>query len=113
MKITLLFFYFTLLMLPCSLNAENLAIEGSTVTAIPAKHVEAIPLGTYRHYKGDLYTVIGIGYHTETMEQVVIYQARYYSKEYGNNALWVRPLSMFLEKVVIEGKEISRFSFVE
>ncbi len=79
----------------------------------PTKHVESIPLGTYRHYKGDLYTVIGIGYHTETMEQLVIYQARYYSKEFGNNALWVRPLSMFLEKIVVDDKEITRFSFIE
>lgn len=77
------------------------------------KHVKSIPLGTYRHYKGDLYTVIGIGHHTETNEQLVFYQAKYYSKEFGNNALWVRPIDMFLENVEVDCKKIARFSFVE
>lgn len=78
------------------------------------KHIAfTIPLGTYRHYKGDLYEVIGIGRHTETNEELVFYRCKYYTKEFGNNALWARPLSMFLETVEIEGKHIARFQFVE
>lgn len=50
--------------------------------------------GIYRHYKGDYYIVEEIGTHTETMEQMVIYRALY-----GNNDVWIRPLSMFLEEV--------------
>jgi hypothetical protein len=64
----------------------------------------------YRHYKGQEYKIIGIGYHTETLEKVVIYQALYDSKEFGNNALWVRPINMFQETIIIDGKEMLRFT---
>ena len=50
--------------------------------------------GIYRHYGGDYYIVEGIGTHTETMEKMVIYRALY-----GNNEVWIRPLSMFIEEV--------------
>ena len=68
-----------------------------------------IPLGTYQHYKGNLYEVIGIAKHSETLEEMVVYKALY-QKE-GEN-LWVRPLSMFTERIVIEGKEMERFRLV-
>ena len=78
------------------------------------KHINfTLHLGTYRHYKGDLYEVIGVGRHTETNEELVFYRCKYYTKEFGNNALWARPLAMFLETVEIEGKQVPRFAFVE
>ena len=55
-------------------------------------------LGLYKHYKGNLYEVIGIARHSETLEELMVYKATY-QKE-GEN-LWVRPLAMFLETVVI------------
>ncbi len=55
--------------------------------------------GIYRHYKGPEYRVFGVARHSETEEQVVVYQALY--GEYG---LWIRPLSMFLESVDVDGK---------
>jgi hypothetical protein len=63
--------------------------------------------GIYKHYKGNLYEVIGVARNSETLEQFVVYKAMY-QKE-GEN-LWIRPLAMFLEKVLIQGKETPRFS---
>ena len=65
----------------------------------------ALQPGIYRHYKGQLYKVIGTARHSETEEYVVVYQALY--GEYG---LWVRPLSMFSETVEVDGEQIARFS---
>lgn len=70
-----------------------------------------IKLGKYRHYKGGEYVVIGIAKHSETLEDLVLYNALYESKEFGKDTLWVRPLSMFIEKVIVEGKEIPRFEY--
>jgi hypothetical protein len=72
-----------------------------------------LELGTYRHYKGRDYEVIGIAKHTETLEDVVIYRGLYNSEEFGDNALWVRPLAMFLEEVEIDGKTVRRFEKIE
>jgi len=32
-----------------------------------------IPTGTYRHYKGNTYQVIGVAKHSETEEHLVVY----------------------------------------
>lgn len=50
--------------------------------------------GVYRHYKGDLYIVEDIATHSETLEKMVIYRALY-----GDNKLWVRPYSLFVDEV--------------
>ena len=50
--------------------------------------------GIYKHFKGDLYIVEGVAYHSETQEKMVLYRALY-----GNGDLWVRPYQMFLEGV--------------
>ena len=67
-----------------------------------------IKLGKYRHFKGNEYMVLGIANHSETMEQMVVYQALYGKKE-----LWVRPISMWNEVVEKDGYRGSRFTFVE
>ncbi len=68
----------------------------------------------YRHYKNKdrHYEVVGVGKHTETLEDVVIYRALYDSSEFGPKAIWVRPLAMFLETVTVDGKEVPRFERV-
>jgi hypothetical protein len=61
-------------------------------------------LGKYRHYKGKEYEIIGVAKHSETLEELVVYQALY-----GSRDLWVRPLKMFCEKIEVDGKKIPRF----
>ena len=65
--------------------------------------------GIYEHYKGKRYEVIGVGHHSETLEEVVIYKALYVNKEFGKDSLWVRPAKMFVENVEIAGKSVPRF----
>jgi hypothetical protein len=65
---------------------------------------EPLPMGKYRHYKGGNYEVIGTARHSETGEQLVVYRCLY-----DNNSLWVRPLVMFLETVLVNGREVPRF----
>ena len=64
--------------------------------------------GKYRHFKGNIYTVIGIARHSETMEDMVVYRA-----EYGDYGLWVRPLQMFEESVERNGEIFPRFELIE
>lgn len=72
-----------------------------------------LKLGKYEHYKGKQYEVVGVARHSETLEELVVYRALYNSEEFGENALWVRPLRMFLEEVEIENKKVPRFKFFE
>ncbi len=68
-----------------------------------------IEKGKYLHYKGKEYEVIGTARHSETLEELVVYKALYQSE--GEN-LWVRPLKMFMEEVIENGKNMPRFSFL-
>ena len=58
----------------------------------------------YRHFKGNDYLVINVAKHSETLEEMVVYQALY-----GERGIWVRPLSMFLEQKEVNGQMINRF----
>lgn len=64
--------------------------------------------GRYRHYKGGEYEVIGTARHSETGELLVVYRCLY-----DNDSLWVRPLVMFMESVVVEGEVVPRFTRYE
>lgn len=65
--------------------------------------------GKYQHYKGKFYRVIGVAKHSETLEEMVIYETLY---DNPLGKLWVRPKEMFLESVEVEGKKVPRFKFV-
>ncbi|HPT68321.1 MAG TPA: DUF1653 domain-containing protein [Bacillota bacterium] len=69
--------------------------------------VTDIFIGRYQHYKGNLYQVLGLAKHSETLEEYVVYQALY-----GEKQLWIRPKDMFLESVEVDGKLVPRFQYL-
>ncbi|MDG2176214.1 MAG: DUF1653 domain-containing protein [Gammaproteobacteria bacterium] len=71
-----------------------------------------IPIGRYRHYKGNDYEVVGTARHSETGEDLVLYYPLYDDDE-KKRSYWVRPLTMFMESVVVESKTLPRFEFQE
>lgn len=57
----------------------------------------------YKHYKGGIYKHVGIAKHSETKEEMVIYQG-------SDGQMWARPHSMFNEVIAYpEGQERLRF----
>jgi hypothetical protein len=64
--------------------------------------------GKYRHFKGGEYEVLGVARHSETDEQLVVYR----SLQGDSASLWVRPLTMFTEKVTLGSRLVQRFEFM-
>lgn len=64
--------------------------------------------GIYRHFKGNLYELVGIAKHSETLEPMVVYRALY-----GEGGLWVRPAQMWTELVERDDYSGPRFVKVE
>ena len=58
----------------------------------------------YRHFKGNIYKVLHIAKHSETLEDMVVYQAMY-----GEKGIWVRPQTMFEEVIERDGRTFRRF----
>ena len=58
----------------------------------------------YRHFKGNIYRVLHIAKNSETLEDMVVYQAMY-----GEGGIWVRPKAMFEEVIERDGKTLRRF----
>ncbi|WP_019553126.1 DUF1653 domain-containing protein [Propionispira raffinosivorans] len=67
-----------------------------------------IQSGIYRHYKGKEYRVLFIAKHSETVEEMVVYQALY-----GECGYWVRPKKMFMESVNVGGQLMPRFQYIK
>ena len=63
--------------------------------------------GIYKHYKGKLYRLIAVGRHSETLEEMVLYQ-----ELYGDQAYWVRSARMWDEMVESGGYTVKRFEWV-
>lgn len=66
--------------------------------------------GLYKHYKGNMYRVKGVVHHSETLDELVLYECLY-DNEVGN--LWVRPKDMFLSEVTVDGAKRPRFEYME
>lgn len=68
----------------------------------------SIKVGSYyEHYKGLRYKILAIARHSETLEELVIYQA-----QYGEEDVWVRPLAMFLENMTSNEQTFPRFKLI-
>ncbi len=65
--------------------------------------------GFFKHFKGNIYEVIGVGKHSETGEELVVYRGLYNSP-HGYGAIWIRPVPMFLETIERDGKTFPRFA---
>jgi len=63
--------------------------------------------GKYRHFKGGDYELLEIAFHSETLEEYVVYRALY-----GERAVWVRPRSMWDELVERDGQSLPRFRYL-
>ena len=68
-----------------------------------------IKLGKYKHFKGGLYQVIALAKIEATHEDVVVYETLY---DNPVSKVWIRPVTNFLEKVEVNGKEVPRFEFI-
>ena len=64
--------------------------------------------GRYRHFKGNMYEVIGVAKHSESLEEMVVYRALY-----GSGDLWVRPTSKWDETIERDGRVFKRFELIE
>lgn len=69
--------------------------------------METPKTGIYRHFKGNKYELLYIATNSETLEQMVVYRALY-----GEQGVWVRPLSMWSETVERDGKTYKRFTYI-
>jgi hypothetical protein len=67
----------------------------------------SIEPGIYQHYKGTLHHVLEVCRHSETLDLFVVYR-----ELYGTHGLWVRPLDLFHDNVVIDGVSQPRFTFL-
>lgn len=66
--------------------------------------MDSIKLGYYKHYKGNIYKVLNFGLHTETMEEMVVYQ-----DVADSTKIWIRPASMWNDEVEVDSKKLKRF----
>lgn len=67
----------------------------------------------YRHFKGIPVKVIAIGKHSETGEELVVYEKLEDGPTYKKGEVWIRPKDMFLEIVERDGKKFPRFELLE
>ena len=67
--------------------------------------------GIYQHYKGEdkKYRVIGVGKHSETLEDLVFYEALY---DNSMSKLWSRPLESFAGEAETNGQKVPRFKYI-
>ena len=68
--------------------------------------MQKIEIGkVYKHYKGNIYKIIALAKHSETMEDMVVYSSLDDSKT------WVRPMKMWNE--IVDNGSTLRFTLIE
>ena len=72
-----------------------------------SEQAKSLKPGIYRHFKGDEYQLIKVARHTETLEELVVYQSIKYP-----DRVWARPLKMFIEPVKRDGYDGPRFTYL-
>ncbi len=82
-------------------------VENYYLNHDPENNEIEIKKGKYRHFKGNEYEVIDIGFDAETEEKVVIYKALY-----GDSNIWVRRLGEFADFVYRDNKVMKRFTYI-
>ncbi|KKR70160.1 MAG: hypothetical protein UU13_C0012G0006 [Candidatus Nomurabacteria bacterium GW2011_GWB1_40_7] len=63
--------------------------------------------GIYEHYKGTRVRVLFEAIESETKEHLVIYM------HLEDGVIWARPKHMFLENIILDGKETERFKKID
>ena len=67
--------------------------------------MQKIEIGkTYKHYKGNLYRIIAFAKHSETCEDMIVYQSL------NSDEIWVRPYYMWNE--IVDENDTLRFTFI-
>lgn len=75
------------------------------------KAMNSLKIGSiYQHFKGKHYKILYQAKSSESLEDLVVYEALY---DNPSGKIWVRPLSMFLESVEINGATVPRFKFLK
>lgn len=88
--------------LRCYYNQPTAACE--TLKPFSSQAKSLVVGSLYQHYSGKKYKLISVARNSETLEEVVVYQA-----QYGEQDVWSRPLKMFIEDVVYQGQTVPRF----
>lgn len=85
---------------------NKLGSKNHAPTSLSTVSDSLISTGTYEHYKGKKYNVLGTAKHSETLEDLVVYECLYDNPQ---GKLWVRPLKMFTEEIEVNGQKLPRF----
>ena len=92
-------------------RAEPAKYPEIKITARVDPDLPKLKKGMYRHTKsGQLYDVVTVTFHTETLEPLVIYRPLYKHHKYE---VFARPYDMFVEKIIISGEQKQRFEKVD
>lgn len=67
--------------------------------------MKEVKLGKYKHFKGEIYEVIAVAKHSETLEELVIYKN-------DKGETWARPKEMFLDQIKKEKYKGPRFEYI-
>ncbi len=76
--------------------------------------MKAITGKQYRHYKGQVYTVLTIARsEADPTTELVIYRAEYDSPDFGDRCVWVRERGNWEGTLTIDGEVRERFALLE